>query len=118
MILGAQFYTLRDFCTDLQGLDESMKKVADIGFKSIQLSGVCDYEGEWVAEKIKEYGLTVDITHTPAAKIVEDTENVIKLHDAMNCKCIGLGYSELVRTPESIEEFYNTMKPAIKKISE
>ncbi len=37
MILGAQIYTLRDYCKDLQGLDESMKKVADIGFKSIQI---------------------------------------------------------------------------------
>lgn len=118
MILGAQFFTLRDYCKDLQGLDESMKKVADIGFKSIQLSGVCPYEGEWVAEKIKEYGLTVDITHYDFNKIINDTENTIKVHDAMNCKCIGLGYSPLLRTPEGVEEFYNTVAPAVAKIKE
>ena len=30
MILGAQFYTLRDFCKTTEGLDETMKKVADM----------------------------------------------------------------------------------------
>lgn len=118
MILGAQFYTLRDYCTDLNGLEESMKKVADIGFKSIQLSGVCKYEGEWVAEKIKELGITVDITHYDFNTIVNDTENTIKLHSAMNCKCIGIGSSPLVRDPEKIEEFYNTTIEAAKKIKD
>lgn len=118
MILGAQFFTLREFCKDLNGLDDSMKKVADIGFKSIQLSGVCEYEGEWVAEKTKEYGLTVDITHYDFQKIINDTENTIKTHNAMNCRCIGLGYSPLVRSPEGVREFCDTVAPAVKKIKE
>lgn len=118
MILGAQFYTLREYCTDLKGLEESMKKVADIGYTSIQLSGVCAYEGEWVAEKIKELGITVDITHYDYDKIINDTENTIKLHDVMNCKCIGLGSSGLIRSPEKIQQFYDEAAPAIKKIAE
>lgn len=118
MILGAQFYTLRDYCTDLNGLEESMKRVADMGYKSIQLSGVCKYEGEWVAEKIKELGITVDITHYDFNSIVNDTENTIKLHSAMDCKCIGIGSSPLVRDPEKIEEFYNTTIEAAKKIKD
>lgn len=91
MKLGAQFFTLRDFCRDLNGLEESMKKVADIGYTSIQLSGVCEYTGEWAAEKAKELGITVDITHYAYGKIINDVENTIKHHDAMNCKCIGIG---------------------------
>lgn len=91
MKLGAQFFTLRDFCRDLNGLEESMKKVADIGYTSIQLSGVCEYTGEWAAEKANELGITVDITHYAYGKIINDVENTIKHHDAMNCKCIGIG---------------------------
>ena len=40
MKIGAQFFTIRDYCKTISALDESMKKVADIGYKHIQLSGV------------------------------------------------------------------------------
>ena len=86
MRLGAQFYTLRDSCKDLAGLEESMKKVADMGYTSIQLSGVCAYEGEWAAEKARENGLTIDITHYDYKKITTDVESTIKQHSAMNSK--------------------------------
>ena len=117
MKLGAQFYTLRDYCKDLNGLEETMKKVADIGYTSIQLSGVCAYEGEWAAEKAKENGLTIDITHYAYGKICNETENVIKLHDAMNCKCIGIGCSPYDKTVEGFDRMCDEIAPAIPKIN-
>ena len=38
MEIGAQFFTLRDFCKDLDSFAESLKKVADIGYKNVQIS--------------------------------------------------------------------------------
>ncbi len=118
MILGAQFYTLREFCKDLNGLEESMKKVADIGYKSIQLSGVCVYEGEWAAEKAKENGLTIDVTHYDFKKICEDTENTIKHHDSMNCRCIGIGSSPYPKTQEGFDRLCEEIAPAARKIAD
>jgi sugar phosphate isomerase/epimerase len=118
MKLGAQFYTLRDFCKDLNGLEESMKKVADMGYSSIQLSGVCAYEGEWAAEKAKEIGITIDITHFAYGKIVNDIENTIKHHDAMNCKCIGIGASPYGKDQEGLDKFVSEIAPVIPKIVE
>ena len=40
MILGAQFYTLRNFCKTTEGLDESLKKVADMGYTADRKSVV------------------------------------------------------------------------------
>lgn len=116
MKLGAQFYTLRDSCKDLAGLEETMKKVADIGYSSIQLSGVCAYEGEWAAEKAKEIGITIDITHFAYNKIINDIENTIKHHDAMNCKCIGIGASPYDKDQAGLDKFASeiaTVIPAI-----
>ena len=48
MKTGAQFYTVRDFCKDLDGFAETLKKVADIGYKTVQISGTCAYEPEWL----------------------------------------------------------------------
>ena len=46
MIIGAQLYTLRNFCKTTPELEESIKRVAEMGYTSVQLSGVCDYDPE------------------------------------------------------------------------
>ncbi len=117
MILGAQFFTLRESCQDLKGLEESMKKVADMGYRSIQLSGVCKYEGDWAMEKAHENGLTIDITHYDYDKICNDTENTIKQHDAMDCKCIGIGCSPYLKNQEGFDRLCREIAPAAKKIA-
>lgn len=118
MRLGAQFFTLRDSCKDLAGLEESMKKVADIGYTSIQLSGVCAYEGEWAAEKARENGLTIDITHYDYKKITTDVENTIKQHSAMNCKCIGIGCSPYEKNLEGFTRLGDEMAQVIPAINQ
>ena len=60
MLIGAQLFTLRDFCKTTQDLDETLKKVADMGMTTVQLSGVCGYEADWMAERLKAYGLTAE----------------------------------------------------------
>ena len=116
MRLGAQFFTLRESCRDLSGLEETMKKVADIGYTSIQLSGVCAYEGEWAAEKARENGLTVDITHYDYKKITTDVENTIKHHAVMNCKCIGIGSSPYDKNLEGLDKLTDEIAPVIPSI--
>lgn len=91
MKIGAQLYTVRKYCDTLEGLDDTLKRVADIGYTSVQLSGICDYDCCWMAKKLKEYGLSADITHFKYDKIVNDTENTVAFHKAMGTKYIGLG---------------------------
>jgi sugar phosphate isomerase/epimerase len=117
MKLGAQFFTLRDSCKNLADLEESMKKVADIGYTSIQLSGVCAYEGEWAVEKARENGLTIDITHYDYNKITKDVENTIKQHSAMNCRCIGIGDNPFEKNACGFERLCDEIAPAIPKIN-
>ena len=117
MKIGAQFYTLREYCRDLRGLETSMKKVADIGFSSIQLSGVCAYEGEWAAEKARENGLTIDITHYDFKKICNETESTIKHHDALNCRCIGIGDNPFEKNACGFERLCDEIAPVIPKIN-
>ena len=52
MEIGAQCYTIRDFCQTLDGLAESLKKVADIGYRTVQLSGTCAFEPQWLAKRL------------------------------------------------------------------
>lgn len=47
MKIGAQFFTLRDFCKTKEDFSESLKKVADMGYSTVQISGTCEYEPEY-----------------------------------------------------------------------
>ena len=116
MKIGAQFFTIRDFCRDLNGLDESMKKVADIGYKHIQLSGVCAYEADWMAERLKAYGLEANITHYNYDKIIHETDETIAFHDTMGCKYIGIGGNPRGINPEGLSVMASEVKPIVGKL--
>ena len=91
MKIGAQLYTCTKFCQDLDGLAETLKKVADIGYKTVQLSGVCAYEADWMNEQLKKNGLEAIITHINATEVADKTDAVIEKHKKMGIKYIGIG---------------------------
>lgn len=80
MEIGAQFFTIRDFCKNLDDFGESLKKVAEIGYKYVQISGTCDYTAQWLDEKLKENGLKCVLTHTSSDKLTSNAEGVCREH--------------------------------------
>ena len=65
MEIGAQFFTVRNLCQNLDDFAETLKKVADIGYKTVQISGTCPYPAEWLKENLDKNGLRCVLTHTP-----------------------------------------------------
>ena len=39
MDIGAQLFTVRDYCKNLDDFAETLQKVADIGYSTVQVSG-------------------------------------------------------------------------------
>ena len=114
MKIGAQLFTLRDFCKTLDGFSETLKKVADIGYTTVQVSGTCAYEPEWLAEELKKNSLTCGITHFDYNRIINDTENTIKAHKIFSCPVIGLG--SMPGGPAGYEKFKSEIKIPAQKI--
>jgi len=56
MKLGAQLYTVRAFTKDLDSFAETLKKVADMGYTSVQVSGTCEFNPAWLADELKKNG--------------------------------------------------------------
>ncbi|MBR4961169.1 MAG: sugar phosphate isomerase/epimerase [Clostridia bacterium] len=114
MKIGVQFYTIRDFCTTTDDLAESLKRVADIGYTTVQISGTCAFDAVWMDEQLKKNGLTCGITHNPYNRIIQETDTVIAEHNTFGCDHIGIGgYS---CTPEAMAKFVEEAVPAAKKI--
>ncbi|MBQ8525876.1 MAG: sugar phosphate isomerase/epimerase [Clostridia bacterium] len=121
MKIGAQLYTLRDYCKTLEDFSETLKKVADIGYTSVQVSGTCAYEGEWLAEQLKANGLTCGLTHYSPAEMLEDPVAVAEKHKKFDCKYIGIGAMPNIfadNTKENWSSFVSNYKPVAEKFKE
>ena len=118
MKVGVQFYTIRDFCRTLDDFSESLKKVADMGYTTVQISGTCPYEAQWLADELKKNGLHIGLTHNSYDTIVKDTDKLIEAHKIFGCDCIGLGgmggESKLAKYEN---EFKRDFRPAVQKIA-
>lgn len=56
MRIGAQLFTVREQCATLPELESALKKIAKIGYRYVQVSGVCDYDPAWLKERLDENG--------------------------------------------------------------
>lgn len=92
MQIGAQFYTVRNQCQTLNNFALTLRKVADIGYKTVQISGTCPYEAEWLREQLAMNDLRCVLTHIPVPRLVGETAQVIADHHVFGCEHIGLGW--------------------------
>ncbi len=118
MNIGAQLYTVRDFCKNLEDLSLTLKKIADIGYRYVQVSGTCVYDALWLKEELDKCGLTCVVTHIPSKKLISDTDTVIREHDIIGCNNIGLGYYSFDPVEEKYNEFCEKYMPVSEKISQ
>ncbi len=120
MRIGAQLYTVRDFCKTTEDLAQTLKRVADIGYTTVQLSGVCAYEPAWMKEQLERNGLTCACTHTAPARLQKETEQVSAEHLAMDCRYVGLGSFGFGEGDQEAlyREFMGIYKPVAKRFRE
>ena len=117
MQIGAQFYTIRDFCKTPEDLSESLKKIADIGYTTVQLSGTCPYDPKWMARELSKNGLRCVITHTAPQKLTEETDQVCADHDILDCRYVGLGSYRFDDAQGTVDSFLQTYLPVMDKLS-
>ena len=119
MQIGAQFFTLREYCKTLEGLAESLKKVADIGYRTVQLSATCPFDAQWMKEQLAKNDLKCVLTHTPAPRLQNETVQVAAEHEIFGCDCVGLGYYGFkAEKGESIAQFLEIYGPIAKTLRE
>jgi len=91
MLLGAQLYTLRDYIQNERDIRFTLAQVAKMGYTTIQVSGMGPIDPQVLRSICEENGLRVVLTHTDPARILNDTDAVIREHDILGCDYIGIG---------------------------
>lgn len=89
--IGAQSYTIRDFCQTKEDFEESMEKLAKIGYKVVQLSAIGNIDAKDIKAICDKYGLTVACTHRSFDEYKNNIDFSIDFHKTCGCSVAGLG---------------------------
>ncbi len=84
--IAAQLFTLRDFLKTPEDIAVSLRKVKQIGYDAVQVSGMGPVAEEELVKILDGEGLICCATHEPGKKIVEETAAVIERLNKLHCK--------------------------------
>jgi len=119
MVLGAQLYTVRELIQTPEGIESTLKKIAEIGYTTVQVSGIGKIEPEKLRAICDRLGLKIVITHTSPDRILEEPEAVISDHRILGCDLIGIGSmpGKYGFTVEAVKKFIGDYLPVAKIIA-
>lgn len=116
--LGAQLYTLRDFCKTIDDIARTCRRVADIGYTAVQISAFGPVDPEAVADIMADYGLTVASTHMSWDRFLYDLDALIEEHRLWNCKHLAIGgLPEEYHCAEGVERFISELAPIAQRLA-
>jgi sugar phosphate isomerase/epimerase len=89
--IAAQMYTVRDFCQTPPDIVDTLRKIAKIGYTSVQLSALGPMDPHELRRACDDLGLTICSTHRSFDDLRDQTEEEIELHHIYGCKYPGVG---------------------------
>ncbi len=117
--IGAQFYTLREHCKTTEDFYDTCKKVSEMGYKIVQISGT-PLEAADMKPILDEFDLQVVVTHKGYQDFVERIDYIIDYNKTLGCELCGIGSmpDEYKHSSEKLSEFIAGMNQAAEKLSE
>ncbi len=90
-VVAAQCYTLREYMKTPEDIRSSMKKLGDMGYTAVQISGLGTIDPVELKSITDEYGLKICATHISPEQIVNEFDQVVYQHKLWDCKYVGIG---------------------------
>jgi len=78
--IGLNMYSLRDLCGDVDSLKRTFERVAEAGYRYVQVSGIRTIDPKDITSAFKAAGLKACATHLGWDSFLEDTDAVLELH--------------------------------------
>lgn len=89
--IAAQLYTVRDYTKTPEGIASTLKRVREIGYEVVQLSGLGPIDVKELKGILDGEGLKVCITHIGFDALKNDLQRVIDEHHLLGCKHVAVG---------------------------
>ncbi|MDR2656598.1 MAG: sugar phosphate isomerase/epimerase [Oscillospiraceae bacterium] len=89
---GAQLYSVRERCQTPEGFRQTVKEIAAIGYKGVQVSGQSrDIDPRVIRDACDSNGLSIVCTHVPFDDLKDQLDKIIQNHQIYSCRYPGLG---------------------------
>jgi len=89
--IAAQLYTVREFMKTPVDIRETLRRIREIGYEAVQLSGLGPIDATELKGICDELGLTICATHVSNDLLHHDLPRVIAEHKIWNCRYVGIG---------------------------
>lgn len=89
--IAAQLYTIRDYLKTPAEIEGSFKRIREIGYRAVQLSGLGPIEPERLAEIARNNGLEICATHVDYYALRDKTDQMVREHKLWGCRYVGIG---------------------------
>jgi sugar phosphate isomerase/epimerase len=117
--IGAQLYTLREFTKTPADIANTMKKVREIGYEAVQVSGMGPIDPKELKKIVDGEGITIAATHIGFDRMRDQPEAVIEEHQLWGCKhpAIG-GLPQNYRNELGFHDFAKEASEVAKRLAE
>lgn len=88
--IGVTLYNVREACKSPEGLDQSLGKISEIGYRAVQVSGVA-LPAEIIREKLDKYDLFPCASHERLPDLRTDFSGVVRKLKILGCDFTALG---------------------------
>ena len=119
-LIGAQMYTLRDYCNTPTEVASSCKRVKEMGYDGIQASAGCfnDIDPKELKKILDDNGLTCAATHKPLDWL-KDIDVAVAWHQEVGCELTAIGGFGWNNTPREewvkFTEEFNPLATALRQ---
>ncbi|MCC7263854.1 MAG: sugar phosphate isomerase/epimerase [Candidatus Latescibacteria bacterium] len=90
-VIAAQLYTLREFLKTPAEVAVTLKKVRQLGYEAVQVSGLGPIEPGQLKDAAEQAGVSIVATHIGFDRIRDEVEAVIAEHHLWGCRHVAIG---------------------------
>lgn len=101
--IAAQLYTLRDFARTPAEIAQTLRRVREIGYRAVQVSGIGPIAEDELVKMLDGEGLVCAATHEPADVILNSPEKIVERLSKLNCRITAYPYPSGV-TLDSLDD--------------
>jgi sugar phosphate isomerase/epimerase len=118
-VIGVQGFTLREYMKTIPDMAAAFKRIRDIGYTTVQLSGCWPADAKEVAAALADTGLRAVSTHIPFERFLNELDTVIEEHAMWNCPHPAIGSLDRAYHSEAgIKRFIEEVTPISAKLAE
>lgn len=116
--VGIQLYSIRNHTQDLEGIKHALKSLAEIGYTELQTAGAFPCSVEEYMSVVKENGLKIIGTHYILPENLDDLDDYIAYHKALETTNAGVGGGASGKNKEDLMAYIDHVNALAEKLAE